>query len=362
MDVSKEITVGSFPFAPGFNPYQTLFAKALESAGMSVRRIPPTKWFPLSQACSEPIDVLHLDWHHDWYRGKNRMTQVIKSVMYRHGLRQCRRLPVVWTAHNLVSHDSPDAQLDQSCTQKLIDACQGIVVMSDVAETLLRSQYKVPKHVRTIKVYHGHYIDYYPNEISRESARAKLGIGPEEFVCLTPGSLRPYKGHLALVDAFGASCRPADRLILAGAATDTAYLAQLSEHIESVTSETHATIDIFPDTIVDQQWQIYFNAADVCVLPFQNILNSGSLLLAMSFGKPVVAPKIGSIPEIADPDSYIGYETRDENGLQRAIANSRDRFYGTSDQAQIVQRTRDRYSWEKTGKQLNDFYERLLAG
>jgi beta-1,4-mannosyltransferase len=49
----------------------------------------------------------------------------------------------------------------------------------------------------------------------------------------------------------------------------------------------------------DDRLQLFFNAADLIVLPYRQILNSGSALLALSFNRPVLAPAIGSLPELA---------------------------------------------------------------
>ena len=50
--------------------------------------------------------------------------------------------------------------------------------------------------------------------------------------------------------------------------------------------------------IEDEDVQVYFNAADIVVLPFKKNTTSGSALLALSFGKPIIAPLIGSINDL----------------------------------------------------------------
>ena len=74
------------------------------------------------------------------------------------------------------------------------------------------------------------------------------------------------------------------------------------------------------DTLVpDEELQLYFNACDLVALPFRQVLNSGSLLLAMSFGCPVVAPRLGSIPEVACPEGWFGYDAANPDGLRSAL-------------------------------------------
>jgi glycosyltransferase involved in cell wall biosynthesis len=50
--------------------------------------------------------------------------------------------------------------------------------------------------------------------------------------------------------------------------------------------------------IPDEQVPAYIGAADILVLPFDSILNSGSVLLALSFNRAVLAPRLGALPEI----------------------------------------------------------------
>ena len=118
-----ELKVGSFPYAPNFNPYQRLLTTAIEDEGANVTRITPKKWFPLQKVAKIPVDILHLDWPHDWYNGKSAVTQFLKTCMYLQGLRGLRAKPVIWTAHNLIAHDSPNPKREHRMIQKLINQC-----------------------------------------------------------------------------------------------------------------------------------------------------------------------------------------------------------------------------------------------
>jgi glycosyltransferase involved in cell wall biosynthesis len=60
------------------------------------------------------------------------------------------------------------------------------------------------------------------------------------------------------------------------------------------------------------------NAADVVVLPYIKIFTSGTLLLAMSYSKSIIAPNLGLIPDILDDKGGILYEKGD---LEKALSN-----------------------------------------
>lgn len=363
MKGSSKLTVGSFPYSPGFNPYQRLFTEALEGAGIEVLRIAPLKWLPLQRAINSPCDMLHIDWPHDWYNGKNFMTRMLKSLMYRNGLRHMKRKPVVWTAHNLAAHDAMKPRYEHAMMQSLIDNCQGIMVMSNAAEQELRRRYSVSKSTDVRVIYHGHYIDAYQNTMTRENARKQLDIPDDEFVLLNFGSLRPYKGHLQLIEQFASIGKKGQRLVIAGAPSDGEYVTQLQESISSISQNRGLQIDLHARSIAEDELQVFFNASDVCVLPFDRVLNSGSLILAMSFGKPVIAPRMGSIPEIACPDFFFDYDPHDSGGLrdalQRALALTPAQQAHSAHE--IREFTRTKYDWEKIGMQLADWYQKLAA-
>ena len=60
-------------------------------------------------------------------------------------------------------------------------------------------------------------------------------------------------------------------------------------------------------------------AADAVVLPFRDILTSGSAILALSHGRPVIAPAMGCLPETLPADATILYEPDARDGLRDAL-------------------------------------------
>jgi glycosyltransferase involved in cell wall biosynthesis len=115
-------------------------------------------------------------------------------------------------------------------------------------------------------------------------------------------------------------------------------------------------IEIRDALVPDDELQVYFNACDVVALPFRKVLNSGSLLLAMSFGCPVAAPRLGSIPEVACPDAWFGYDADDAAGLRNAIESA----LAAADRPDLRQRVLDftatRYDWRSVGKKAASLY------
>ena len=62
-----------------------------------------------------------------------------------------------------------------------------------------------------------------------------------------------------------------------------------------------------------------FNSSDVVVLPFREILTSGSTLLAMSFGRPVVVPRMGGLVDVVSNGCGFTYDPELTDGLSIAL-------------------------------------------
>jgi len=319
----SELTVGHFPYRPGFNPYQRLFSEALEAAGVRVVRIPGRKFTSIQFALRQRTDLLHTDWPHSFYTGRNWLATRIKRFTYARGLTKLRRHPLVWTAHNLIAHDAADPRDEVATIQRLIDCCDGIFVTSGTAEELLRRTYRLGERTRVAVVPHGHYIDAYPNDVSCSAARAELAIPLEARVVLFLGRIRPYKGVDALVRAFGQVARRPDVLLVAGPSADPRLPAELAD-LGRRCLPPGVALRLERGLVPDVRLQVYFNACDVVAYPFRRILSSGSLLLAMSFARCVVAPRLGSIPEVACPAGYFGYDAGDPDGLAAALRRALD--------------------------------------
>ncbi|MDQ2965949.1 MAG: glycosyltransferase family 4 protein, partial [Chloroflexota bacterium] len=64
----------------------------------------------------------------------------------------------------------------------------------------------------------------------------------------------------------------------------------------------HPFVSLHARKIPGDEMQVFLRAADIAVLPYLRSLNSGVLMLALSFGIPVVAPAVGGIAEVVTPE------------------------------------------------------------
>lgn len=165
------------------------------------------------------------------------------------------------------------------------------VVHSDADRNLVAISYGVPPERITV-IPHPLY-DQYPR-LDREKAKENLGIA-EENVILFFGLLRPYKGVKYLVRAFEEL--PDDvarntRLLIVGEAwEDRESLARVRE------SPRRERITVVDRYVPDREVPLYFSAADMLVLPYTRASQSGVAHIAMAFGLPVVATRVGGLAE-----------------------------------------------------------------
>jgi glycosyltransferase involved in cell wall biosynthesis len=160
---------------------------------------------------------------------------------------------------------------------------------------------------------HGSYVDVYRPGEGRAAARVELGID-DERVALSFGELRGYKDMNVLVDAF-AQVQAGGLLLVAGYPKDKRLASELGE-----AAERDSRIRFLPQFVPDERVSDLFAAADVAVMPRGDGGTSGSLILALSFGVPVVAADTATYRELlGDGEAGWLFEPGDPVSLASAL-------------------------------------------
>jgi glycosyltransferase involved in cell wall biosynthesis len=118
------------------------------------------------------------------------------------------------------------------------------------------------------------------------------------------------------------------------------------------------------DYIPDEETEVYFKAADVLILPYKEIYQSGVLFLAHSFGLPVIASDVGSLKDdIVEGKTGFLFHPEDSSDLARAL----DRYFASGLYANLGARRRDiqefaaeRHSWDTVAQITMSTYGDLL--
>jgi glycosyltransferase involved in cell wall biosynthesis len=99
---------------------------------------------------------------------------------------------------------------------------------------------------------------------------------------------------------------------------------------------------------------VYFNACDVAVLPYKEILSSGTVFSALGFGRPVVAPRLADLEEVVTSECGLLYDPNEASALREALREVRKRRF---ESAQIV-RHAQKFSWERGARYFLDAVSR----
>ncbi|MEU2201883.1 glycosyltransferase family 4 protein [Isoptericola sp. NPDC019482] len=193
-----------------------------------------------------------------------------------------------------------------------------VAVSRFVADELVRLGI-VPRH-RVRVVHNGVDPSAYPYADGpvRADAVARLGLDPALPVVLYYGQLNPVKGVDVLLDAAALSVRPY-QLVVAGRYTDAGYEDTLEPRFAALAGGPVRVVrlghheDVVP----------LLHAADVVVLPSSREEAFGRVIIeAMSTGRPVVASRIGGIPEVMDGGfEDLLFTPRDPADLARVLGS-----------------------------------------
>jgi glycosyltransferase involved in cell wall biosynthesis len=202
--------------------------------------------------------------------------------------------------------------------------------------------------------------------LSSRDARRTLGLASDEQVILFFGNIAPYKGLEYLVDAMPEVLRdvPRARLVIAGRPKGSeGYWARVERRIEELGLGDKVLRRI--EYVPDEETEVFFKAADVLVLPYTHVFQSGVLFLGYNFGLPVVATDVGSIRDDV-VDGRTGFLCAP--GSAKELASAVVRYFSSDLYVDLSARrpairgfAAERYSWAKVAEISAGVYERLAS-
>lgn len=144
---------------------------------------------------------------------------------------------------------------------------------------------------------HGIYDIFNLTSINRTVARQRIGqLQAEDFVVLFFGNLEPRKGLLPFLDAAEMLKAHSNiKFVLAGSNSLGNHGGMYVKRLEA--ARAMSNVIMHDHRIAFEDVENYFKACDVVALPYLEGTTSGVLKLALAFGKPVVATKVGDFPE-----------------------------------------------------------------
>lgn len=297
------------------NPYVRLLADGLQAAGASVRQASGISLSSLLVNRRRGLDVIHLHWLELLYASPRPIVSAWRLGMILLTLAAARLwgIKVIYTVHNLAQHERRTPRLNDWGNRMLFRLATALHAHDAVTARAL-----APWASKVYIVPHGSYIGAYPNTTDRAAARARLGLSNAGVVYLFLGGVRPYKGIELLLGAFRTLDDPQSRLLVAGHAHRPDYAAAIA-----ALADRDARVRLILRHVADDELQFFFQASDACLLPYRAVTTSGAALLSLSFGCPIVAPRLGPFPELAADGRGILFEPESVDDLARALRDAR---------------------------------------
>ncbi len=321
------------------NPYWAILASALEKAGVIFYNSPDLFTWNWLVKNRNLVNVLHIHFIRSFYNsGKPGHVRFLYVLRFGIDMFLARGMGyrIIFTWHDLEQriHVQP-VWVDELAHRIVIKLSNRIIVHCQEAARLLLQKYGRLDNVFVVD--HPNYIGWYPNTITKNAARRKLTLAEDSIVFTFFGGIYSNKGIEILIQAFRKTQGRNFRLVIAGkvSRSSEAYSQVLKEMARG-----DERISFYFNYILDDEVQVFMNATDIVVLPFTKILTSGSTVLAMSFGRPVIIPKVGCLPELVDSDVGWQFEPDDPDSLAETMQSA-----AGSDFRQVGQRALEKISF-----------------
>jgi D-inositol-3-phosphate glycosyltransferase len=268
-------------------------------------------------------------------------------------------LRVVITAHDVDGFNQGSSK--PWFTRSAYAMASRVIAHSQVARRELVERLGV-KEDKLDVILHGNYVDKVPSAITREMARARFGFSPTQRVLLFFGHIKDVKGLDVLLRGFAIAraTDPSLHLLIAGRVWKSDF-SRYAALIEQHGLAPHCTLHI--RYIEDAEAPYFYLCADLVVLPYLRIYQSGVVLEAMSHGSPVLVSDIpGMLEVIEHGGTGFVFKSGDPQHLALRIAEA---FAVPGERAQVARAglhaVKERNDWSRLGEQAVACYRRALA-
>ncbi len=331
---SAEIKESGITWIPEFYPGGSNKAAAVVSYGVSLLKI-------AGMIRKGNFDVVHVQTF------KNAGIEMRLYFSLRKNIKR-----FVYTVHNVLPHES--APKDRRLYQKFYEFCDALIVHNEASKKCLMEVFSVPEEKISV-IAHGAYQMHLPPQTERENLQ---GLHLLQF-----GFIRKYKGIDILLEALSLIApekRKDLKVTIVGKQywklDDTDYEARIRElGLENC-------VCFVPEHIPEEKLPALFAEADYMLFPYRQIYGSGALLMAYTYGKPVIASDLAAFrEETGDGKTGLLFERENPQALAEAIlaASECDPEQYSRYQAAIRELVSEKYNWEKSAAMTEKVYRKL---
>jgi glycosyltransferase involved in cell wall biosynthesis len=213
------------------------------------------------------------------------------------------RRPRLLTAHDVLPREAGTGR--RAGQRRLYTRMDAVIVHSEHGAARLRDEAGVdPEKVHVIP--HGAFHDL----AALEPGPLPLAR-PNGPIALCFGLMRPYKGLDTLLEAWArADLPPGAELWIAG---------RPRMDVSALRAASPPNVRWVTRFVSDAELAALFRAADLAVLPYREIDQSGVLYTALAFGTPLLLSAVGGFPEVAQTGAAELVPPGDAAALAQAL-------------------------------------------
>jgi glycosyltransferase involved in cell wall biosynthesis len=344
------------------NPYKKLLAEHLKPEGVEAEEYRWKMIFAPMVIQSIGLwspGILHLHTLHPFLQGKTKLSRFVKFCVFvtQIFILKLINIKTVWTVHewsDKVGSGKQDIPLIYTkILGHFIDAF--ITHCKSTKHEIVKAFDIQENSDKALIIPHGNYIASYVNKIDRIEARYTLKIPNENVTFLLFGSIYRYKGFLEAIELFKKLDRRDVTLIVAGQPKED----QLQDLIEDKIKD-HQNILFISDRVPDEDVQLYMNASDCVLVPYRVFTTSGVAILAMSFGRTCIAPRIGFFEDMLDASGSFLYDSMQENDLLYAMKLAVDKKHELPRMGEYNFQVAQQWNWNFVAKETFKLYQWCL--
>lgn len=266
---------------------------------------------------------------------------------------------VVLTVHDVSSLAGPVTR-KRKMTGWIYRQADWIIVHNKVSLRELESLGVPSARMRVIA--HGNYLDSMREMGPSAEARRILDIGESARVVLFFGQIRQEKGLDLLIESLPEVAREVPELVclIAGRPWKTEFAGY-----ESLIDElgVRARCRLHIGFVPDEEVATYYAAADVVALPYRRIYQSGVLMMAMTYGRPVVVSDLPGMTEVVTGgvNGYVFAQgSKDElaRTLIRALRDGAERQRVAARASEYIQ---EHHDWSRIGRETAELFDAVIA-
>lgn len=342
------------PIAVKSNPYIESFYSALKNANRVIKIYPfRLKYFFKS------IDACHFHWPESFLNASSAYLRIkgFLSLCIKIKLLKILKVKIVWTVHNFRPHEKyGDTILEALFYKFWLKNVDALIFLSRASQKIFFINYSTK--IESVVIPHGHYRDIFKAIVPSSYLKNLFGIEENDFVFGHYGLIRRYKNIPKLIKEFKKLSGDNYKLIVAGS-VHKADKNLKKEIIFEAKGDDRVKLHL--QFIKNEEMKELYTFTNMIILPFKDIVNSGSALLSLSMNCPIVVPDNEYMQELQScvdkKNLYLfpGEFSFMDEGLENFVF--RNKIYGYNNDKTI---DLEHFDWANIGKMTANYFHNIV--